>query len=193
MQTRCGDSAPARRDGAPRRSRNPFLGDLRAAGAAFQPAVSRSRATAIIAAPAAGSVRQLLICNYCSIATRSSLREPRDNELSSISGSTSDCARRPAADLVISLIRRSRGAARLRQRAKAYRPCWPAADYIRELNEAFNHFFFHTRQPAPHVATSTRSVMERRTVSVIDDRFALWESAPVYAPNPVGSRPMIHA
>ena len=63
----------------------------------------------------------------------------------------------PAPDLVIYLqtpvevVRR-----RLRQRAKADpNALLPAADYIRELNEAFNHFFFHyTASPLLTVETS---------------------------------------
>ena len=45
---------------------------------------------------------------------------------------------------------------RLRQRAKADpNALLPAADYIRELNEAFNHFFFHyTASPLLTVETS---------------------------------------
>ena len=45
---------------------------------------------------------------------------------------------------------------RLRQRAKADPALpLPAADYIRELNEAFNHFFFHyTASPLLTVETS---------------------------------------
>jgi deoxyguanosine kinase len=63
----------------------------------------------------------------------------------------------PPPDLVIYLqtpvevVRR-----RLRQRAKADPTApLPAADYIRELNEAFNHFFFHyTASPLLTVETS---------------------------------------
>jgi deoxyguanosine kinase len=142
---------------------NPFLGEFYRGrpGAAFQAqlffTLARYRQQ--------GSLRQsdlfsqLLICNY--LFDRDKIYayvNLDDNELFIYQRLYELVAPDvPPPDLVIYLqtpvevVRR-----RLRQRAKADPTLpLPAADYIRELNEAFNHFFFHhTATPLLVVETS---------------------------------------
>lgn len=142
---------------------NPFLPDFYQgrAGAAFQTqlffTLSRHRQQAMLRQSDLFS--QLLVCNYLfdrdKIYAYLNLDE---NELFIYQRLYELMARDiPSPDLVIFLqapadvLRR-----RLRERARADEACpLPEADYVRELNEAYNHFFFHyTATPLLTIETS---------------------------------------
>ena len=167
---------------------NPFLADFYAErpgagvpGAAVLPLSRHRQQTALRQADLFSQPRS---ATTCSSATRSTpTSTSTTTSCSSTSGSTS-CWRSDvrAPDLVIYLqaptdvLRR-----RLRERGTRQTPTSrrPGEDYIRELNEAYNHFFFHyTATPLLVVETSQFDLTwATRRSPISNARFAPWARA----------------